>query len=173
MILCCYHYQRNLQTMTFVRYISTMLKLLKYFIFFKLTFSHYNSFVSKMYTDQKTVIHNVFLLEKIAVLVDLSASTNWTSTLTWKVKLWWFLTETSLTHLWNSWYQCFCNLNIKLRSRSFKIVYSSISVCGLSVVRPRDEPFRSNLLWIKWSEQNRFPIMTKRTWVVHQRDHQA
>ena len=55
------------------------------FYLFRLTFSHYNSFVPKMYTHQETVIHNVFLLEKIAVLVDLSASTNLTSALSWEV----------------------------------------------------------------------------------------
>jgi hypothetical protein len=72
-------------------------------------------------------------------------------------------------HLLNSSNHCFCNRKIKLRSRSFRVVYSSISACGLSVVRPRDDPLRSNLLWIVWSEQNRFPIMTKRTWVaLHQ-----
>jgi hypothetical protein len=71
-------------------------------------------------------------------------------------------------HLWNSWNHCFFNLNMKFRSRSFRVVYWSISVCGLPVVRPIDEPFRSKRLWIELSEQNRFPIMTKRTWVVVQ-----
>ena len=74
------------------------------------------------------------------------------------------------SHLWNSWYHCFCNRKIKLRSRSFRVVYSSISAGGLSVIRPRDDPFRSNRLWIVWSEQNKFPIMTKRTWVVSMKD---
>jgi hypothetical protein len=34
----------------------------------------------------------------------------------------------------------------------------------LSVVRPWEEPFRSKRLWMRYSEQNRLPITTKRVW---------
>lgn len=140
-----------------------------------------------MYAHQETVIHNLLLLQKLTVFVHLPASKYLRTRLVHGVQIslisFWCLGHSQNTikkigiicsHLRNSSNHCFCNRKIKLRSRSFRVVYSSISACGLSVVRPRDDPFRSNRLWIVWSEQNRFPIMTKRTWVVaqHQADNQ-
>lgn len=72
--------------------------------------------------------------------------------------------NTQETHLQNSWNQDFCNRKIKLRSRSLSVVVGSMSASGLSVVRPNVEPFKSKRLWMTYWEQNRFPMMTKRTW---------
>lgn len=67
------------------------------------------------------------------------------------------------SHLQNSWNQTFCSLNIKLRSRSLRVVVDSIWDSGFSVTRPWEEPFKSKRLWMAYSVQNKFPIMTKRT----------
>ena len=150
------------------------------FRIFQQTFSQkLLSVIYEMYTNQKTVIHNFLLLKEFAIPVYLPASTYLTSLLTWWTKNAMISKSTNKTryvkyeikydHLWNSWNHCLFSLKMKFRSRSFRVVYWSISVCGLSVVRPRDEPFRSKRLWIGYSEQNRFPIMTKRTWVLAQK----
>ena len=50
---------------------------------------------------------------------------------------------------------------VKSKSRSFRVVVSSISI--LSADRPSDDPFKSNLRWILNSVQNTLPITTNRT----------
>jgi len=66
------------------------------------------------------------------------------------------------TYLMRSWYQLLWRRNTKLRSLSLRVVVSSISPSGISVVRPKDDPFRSNRLWIRYSEQNKLPITMNR-----------
>lgn len=66
------------------------------------------------------------------------------------------------TYLMRSWYQLRWRRNTKLRSLSLRVVVSSISPSGISVVRPKDDPFRSNRLWIRYSEQNKLPITMNR-----------
>lgn len=69
----------------------------------------------------------------------------------------------SHSHLQNSWNHDFWRRNMKLRSRSLRIVFSSISASCLSIVRPKTDPFKSKRLWIVYSVQKRFPMMMKRT----------
>lgn len=54
--------------------------------------------------------------------------------------------EKMLNYPMSSWYQERCKRNTKLRSRSLSVVVSSISPSDLSVVRPCEDPFRSNRL---------------------------
>lgn len=68
-------------------------------------------------------------------------------------------------YLMRSWNQLCCRRNTKLRSRSFRVVVSSISSSGLSVIRPWEDPFKSNRLWIGYSEQKRLPITMNRVWL--------
>lgn len=69
------------------------------------------------------------------------------------------------THVMSSWNQLRCRRNTKLRSRSFRVVVSSISSSGLSVMRPWEDPFRSNRRCIRYSEQNKLAMTMNRVWI--------
>lgn len=66
-------------------------------------------------------------------------------------------------YLWNSWNRVLGSQNVRSRSRSLSVVVSSISTSGFSVTRPWEDPFKSKRLWTPYSDQNTFPITTKRT----------
>lgn len=122
-----------------------------------------------MKTNQKTVVHDSLRFQELTISINLSepglkhiktdARTRW--------RLWMKQIEvgdanTLWTYLMRSWYQLRWRRNTKLRSLSLRVVVSSISPSGISVVRPKDDPFRSNRLWIRYSEQNKLPITMNR-----------
>ena len=74
--------------------------------------------------------------------------------------------SSKIAYFISSWNQFFWRWNTKLRSRSFRVVVSSISSAGLSVERPWEDPLRSNRLWIRYSEQNKLPITMNRVWYL-------
>lgn len=128
--------------------------------------------ITKMKANQKTVIHDSLGFQELTVSIKLpehkplqkinSLRTAWKML---KVKKNGQLGKV-LYHL-SSWNQDCSRRKTKFRSRSLRVVVSSISLRGLSVVRPWEEPLRSNLLWIRYSEQNTLPITINRVCFFH------
>jgi hypothetical protein len=127
--------------------------------------------------NQQTIIHDFLSFQKLTITINLSGvilhimshptQTNWKSR--WNK----CPTEDKYhvleTYLISSWNKFNCRRKTKLRSRSLRVVVSSISPSGLSVVRPWEDPFRSNLRCILYSEQKRLPITMKRVWFPNKR----
>ena len=127
-------------------------------------------FITKVEANQETIIHDFLSFQEFTITINLPGvrihimshptQTNWKSR--WNkcpIEDKYHVLE---TYLISSWNQFRCRRKTKLRSRSLRVVVSSISPSGLSVVRPWEDPFRSNLLCILYSEQKRLPITMKR-----------
>lgn len=122
-----------------------------------------------MKTNQKTVVHDSLRFQELTISINLSeqglkhiktdARTRWRI---WVKQIEVGDANTLWAYLMRSWYQFRWRRNTKLRSLSLRVVVSSISPSGISVVRPKDDPFRSNRLWIRYSEQNKLPITMNR-----------
>lgn len=120
-----------------------------------------------MKTNQKTVIHYSLCFQEFTVSIKLpeqksSQETNFKSIKKCSKQKQYVKPRQQILYHFSSWNQDCSRRKTKQRSRSLRVVVSSISSRGLSVVRPWEEPLRSNRLWIRYSEQNTLPITINR-----------